>query len=498
MPGDNPFSRFAASFGADGQGPLRDSLIGADAEIPGPYGARRLIYADYIGSGRALRQVEQFILETVLPFYANSHSEASFCGSYITSLRREARITVARSCRADAGYATIFTGAGATAGLNRLSHLLGVLDEGRAGTRAVVFVGPYEHHSNILPWRESGAEIIEISEAAAGGPDLAALETALAHTDPKRLRIGAFSAASNVTGIVTDVDAVSLVLRRHGASSVWDYACGGPYLPIDMRSGTPFQKDVIVISPHKFVGGPGASGVMIIRKDLVRSRVPTMPGGGTVRFVSSSRHDYLDSIEAREEGGTPNIVGDIRAALCFIVKDLVPQHLLDARHAELRQRALARWTRNADIVLLGNMSAARALPIFSFQIRDRRRGGLVHQLLATRLLSDLHGIQARGGCSCAGPYGHHLLGIGAAESDVIRNAIFARGEVAKPGWSRLNLSALLDDDKVDLIIDAVDRLPDSAQRLGARYTYDDASNSFVPRRSAAKEGRGVMRSTPAA
>ena len=481
VPGKALFSRFAASFDVPGLlDRLRNDLIGADVEIPGPYGPHRLIYADYIGSGRALRHVERFVLESVLPFYANSHSEASFCGSYITSLRREARMTVARSCRAGPDYATIFTGAGATAGLNRLPHLLGVLHDARFGTRPVVFVGPYEHHSNILPWRESGAEIVEIPEARYGGPDLDALEAALAATEPQRLRVGAFSAASNVTGIVTDVDAVSSVLRRHGALSVWDYACGGPYLPIDMRTDTPFRKDVVVISPHKFAGGPGASGVLIVRKDVVRNPVPTMPGGGTVRFVSSSRHDYWDSIEAREESGTPNIVGDIRAALCFIVKGSMPQHVLDARHAVLRQRALARWTRNPDIVLLGNPTATRALPIFSFQIRDRLRGGFVHQLLATRILSDLHGIQARGGCSCAGPYGHHLLGIGPAESDAIRDAIFMHGEMAKPGWSRLNLSALLEDDKVDLIIDAVDSLPENAQRLGSSYAYDSLNNAFQP------------------
>lgn len=225
------FTDFEAGLRIGGRDSLCQGLIGEGAPIPGPFGVKPLVYADYVASGRALKQIEDFVLARVLPYYANSHTEASFCGSYMTRIRQAARAHIARLCGAGEGFSTVFCGSGATEGLNRLVHLLGVPEAVEASRRPVVFIGPYEHHSNILPWRESGAEVITIGEAACGGPDLEQLDRALAETDPARLRIGAFSAASNVTGIITDVDAVTKVLKSHGALAVWDYAGGGPYLP---------------------------------------------------------------------------------------------------------------------------------------------------------------------------------------------------------------------------------------------------------------------------
>jgi selenocysteine lyase/cysteine desulfurase len=457
---------------------VRDGLIGKGVSIPGPFGPRQLIYADHIASGRAIQQVETFIMERVLPFYGNSHTKASFCGEFVTSLREEARANIARLCGADDSFATIFAGSGATAGLNRLPHLLGVVEAARSGPKPHVFIGPYEHHSNILPWRESGAEVIEIPESSHGGPDLENLDLALHAAGPNCQKIGAFSITSNVSGIVTDADEVTAVLKKHNALSTWDYAGGGPYLPIDMRAGTPFEKDSVAISTHKFIGGPGASGILIVRKDAVRCKRPFITGGGTVLFVSSSRHDYLDDLVSREEGGTPNILGDIRAALCFLIKDAIGESDIKRRHAALRKRAVARWCRNPDIVLLGNPEARYVLPFFAFRLRNRREGGFLHPLLVTRMLSDLHGIQARGGCACAGPYGHRLLNICPDESLCLRDAIIERGEIAKPGWSRLNLSALLNDEKADLIIDAVDSLPRDAETLSQNYVFDVKASRF--------------------
>ena len=269
-----PLAQFAAALAGDDRiARLRDGVIGEGVEIPGPLGPRKLVYADYVASGRALRQIETFVMDHLLPYYANSHTEASFCGARMTQMRQEARATIARICGADARFATVFAGAGATAGLNRIVSLLGVREAVAAGRRAVVLIGPYEHHSNILPWRESGAEVIEIAEAATGGPDLAKLAAALAAAGPEALKIGAFSAASNVTGIVTDADAVTRLLKRHGALAVWDYAGGGPYLPIDIRAGTDAEKDAVVVSTHKFIGGPGASGVMRSISDQAPRRV---------------------------------------------------------------------------------------------------------------------------------------------------------------------------------------------------------------------------------
>jgi selenocysteine lyase/cysteine desulfurase len=260
---------------------------------------------------------------------------------------------------------------------------------------------------------------------------------------------------------------------------VWDYAGGGPYLPIDMRAGTDAEKDAVVLSAHKFVGGPGASGVMIVRKGAVCSTRMFQPGGGTVKFVSPQGHDFSADIATREEAGTPNVVGDIRAALVFLVKAAIGQAQMDARHAELRARALAVWQGNPNIVLMGNMDA-EALPIFSFRVRDAAKGGFLHHQLFTRLLSDAYGIQARGGCACAGPYAHRLLGIEAAESEALRTAILRGEEMEKPGWTRLNLSALMDDAKADRVIAAVDELARNPYPMADAYCCDAATARFRP------------------
>ena len=456
---------------------LSDGLIGKDALVHGPYGPRPLVYADYVASGRALMQVERFMLEQVLPYYANSHTEASYCGGFITRLRREARAAIARCCGATAEHAVIFVGSGATAGLNRLVHLFGVDAAVRAGKPVRIILGPYEHHSNILPWRECGAEVVVVAEGPQGGPDLAALDEALQTADDA-LVICAFSAASNVTGIVTDVPAITRRVKQAGAKMLWDYAGGAPYLPVQLSPTAEAPIDAIVFSPHKFLGGPGASGVLIVRRDAVVTTTPTWPGGGTVKFVSPQSHDYSDSLESREEAGTPNVVGDIRAALAVLVKDALGATFLRERQAALVERALARWRDAPNLELLGSLTPRR-LPIFSFRVHNGR-GGYVHQQLITRMLSDRFGIQARGGCACAGPYVHHLLDIDAEHSETLRQAILAGQEIEKPGFTRLNLSVLLSDDKVDFILDSVRALAADAAQFEPRYTFDPGRAIFTP------------------
>lgn len=466
-----PLDAFESSLDTpDLQDRLRAGLIGDSLRIDGPFGERPLLYADYVASGRALMQVETFVRDAVLPYYANTHTQASYCGQYMTRLREAARERIARAVNAGKGTSVVFTGAGSTAGLNRIVGLLNLAELSAHGERAVVLIGPYEHHSNILPWRESGAEVIEIAEAKAGGADQNDLRKALQDSQDAALVVGSFSAASNVTGILEDVDGVTRLLRAHGALAIWDYGCAGPYCPIDMKPGTDAAKDAVVLSPHKFPGGPAASGIAVIAPSIVRRTTPTLPGGGTVSFVSAWGHVYSDSLSAREEGGTPNVIGDIRAALAVIVKASLGQAWLDARHVYFRARALAVFSRNARIELLGNREAP-ALPIFSFRVRDGQ-GGYVHHQLFTRMLSDLHGVQARGGCACAGPYGHRLLGMERAESDAILAALHRGEETAKPGWVRLNLSALLTDEKADLIVQAVDNLARIAPNYIDRYSVD--------------------------
>ncbi len=457
---------------------LRSGLIGNDAEIEGPFGNKPLVYADYVASGRALMQVEEFILREVLPFYANSHTEASYCGGVVTRLRREARKAIGDCCGASDEHAVIFTGSGATAGLNRLVTLLGVNASVASGKQARVIIGPYEHHSNILPWRESGAEIVEIAEGAHGGPDLDELDAALRGASEFDCVVCAFSAASNVTGIVTDVATVTRKAKAVGAKMVWDYAGAGPYLPIAMSPAEGVEIDAIVVSPHKFIGGPGASGILILRRDAVVTTKPCWPGGGTVKFVSPTMHDYSNSLEAREEAGTPNVVGDIRAALTFLVKDAIGQQAMQHRNDDLVRRATAAWQGIEEIELLG-LPGAPKLPIFSFKVKDGR-GGYIHQQLVTRMLSDRFGIQARGGCACAGPYVHRLLSIDTAESDQMRQDILAGREIRKPGFTRLNFSVLLPDEKVEFILNSVVELARTADQYSAMYDCDASRAIFFP------------------
>ena len=455
---------------------IANDLVGSDSKIVGPFGAKALVYADYVASGRALWSVERFIVDKVLPFYANSHTEASYCGAFMTALRQASRKVIAECCEAHDQHSVIFTGSGATAGLNRLVSLLGVNDPSRRAPPRVI-VGPYEHHSNILPWRESRAEVVTIGESETAGPSLSELDAALRVTDD-RVVVCAFSAASNVTGIVSDVAGITRRVKAAGAKIVWDYAGAGPYMPISMQPARGAEIDAIVISPHKFIGGPGASGILIVRKDAVVADKPTWPGGGTVRFVSPTCHDYSDNLEAREESGTPNLLGDIRAGLVFLVKQAIGIETTASRNAELTARVFEAWDGIETIEILGSLHAPR-LPIFSLRIKDGR-GGYMHQQLITRMLSDCYGIQARGGCACAGPYVHQLLEIDAAQSKAIREQIIAGNELLKPGFTRLNFSVLLSDEKVNFIIESVAQLSRDAPNLAGNYTADVGRAIFSP------------------
>jgi selenocysteine lyase/cysteine desulfurase len=376
---------------------IRASVIGDDAVIDGPFGPRRIVYADATASGRSLSLVEDFIRAQVLPTYANTHTEGSATGRRTTALREEARGVIARAVNAGEHDAVIFCGSGATGAIDKLIRIL-ALDRSR---RPVVFVGPYEHHSNELPWRESAADVVTIHEDADGRVDLEHLEHELRRHADRPLKVGSFSAASNVTGILTDVDRVTTLLHRHGALSCWDYAAGGPYLPIDMNPPGPLaHKDAVFISPHKFVGGPGTPGVLVAKRALLRNRVPAVPGGGTILFVSPTAQSYHPDPEIREEGGTPAIVESVRAGLAFAIKEAVGTEEIRRREHDLARRALRSWSANPRIAILGNPDPER-LAILSLGLRYPR--GMLHASFAVAVLSDLFGIQAEAAASVPGP-----------------------------------------------------------------------------------------------
>ena len=463
---------------------IRAGIIGEGELLDGPYGPRPITYADYTASGRSLDFIEETIRDRVLPWYANTHTESSGTGLATGRLREDARQIIHDAVGATSEHVVIFCGSGATAAVNKLVGILELripdgpgrrfqlLDRIPLGQRPVVFVGPYEHHSNELPWRETYADVVEIGADSDGHVDLADLGAQLVRYSDRPLRIGSFSAASNVTGILTETGAIAALLHANGALSFWDYAAAGPYVPIRMAESAPNTgdgKDAVFLSPHKFIGGPQTPGVLVLRRDLIRNRVPTAPGGGTVTFVDASGHRYLDDPVAREEGGTPAIVESIRAGLVVALKQAVGTDAIAAREEQLWRRALHRWAGNSHIEVLGH-PRARRLSIVSLRLRHANR--YLHHNFVVALLNDLFGIQARGGCSCAGPYGHRLLAIDPAHSHAFRDEIGHGCEGIKPGWTRINFNYFISDPVADYLIDAVDLIATGGHRLLADYHFD--------------------------
>ncbi len=466
---------------------IRQSLIGEGQHVPTCFGPKPLVYADYTASGRALSFVEDIIRERVLPYYANTHSETSYTGAHTSALREQSRDIIRTAINGSDDDAIIFCGSGATAAINKLLDLLNLtiprdLDE-RYGLgesipesqRPVVILGPYEHHSNELPWRESIARIEVVRLNTQGLLDMADLEERLQrHRDAPGL-LASFSAASNVTGIKTDITQVTDLVHEYGGLCFWDYAAAAPYSAIDMNPEHSAAPDAVFISPHKFVGGPGSPGILVVKKHAVHNSVPAIPGGGTVSYVTPEHHRYLSNHEHREEGGTPAIVESIRAGLAFKLQQDVGTKRIENLEREFVQRAMQRWGDNENIDILGSLDADR-LSILSLRIK---RGELdLHYGFVVALLNDLFGIQARGGCSCAGPYGHHLLDMDMEQSRAIERQIEAGHMILRPGWARLNFNYFIDQDTFEYLLAAVELIAEHGWRLLPYYAWDVVAGSW--------------------
>ncbi len=454
---------------------IRNGVIGKDTQITTPFGLRKLTYADYTASGRSLDFIEEAIRQHVLPLYANTHTEANATGQQTTAFREQARQQIRTAVNASDEDLVIFCGSGATGAINTLISQLGLRQlNPEDAVQVCVFIGPYEHHSNELPWRELGVQVIRIPEAPEGGVCLASLEQQLQQHQHKRL-IGSFSAASNVTGILTDQDGIAALLHRYNALSFWDFAAAAPYVELDMNpeANPAFAKDAMFFSTHKFIGGPGTPGILVVKKAIIENATPSHVGGGTVSFVTPEDHTFLPVGERREEGGTPGIVDAIRAGLVFQLKQAVGTETIEAREQALVNLIDEHWRGQENIERLGHPSAAR-LTITAFRIKNPR--GYLHHGFITAALNDLFGIQMRGGCSCAGPYGHQLLGIDMTESERIQLALKKGEKLIKPGWVRFNLNYFVDDSEAQFILKAIDFIAEHGTELLPYYAYDQKTD----------------------
>ncbi len=452
---------------------IRQHEVGRRAHIETPFGRRLVYYADLTATGRYLHFVERWI-GRVRPFYANTHTAVSSTGRIIGSLRENARSVIHTAVRADPDDEVLFCGSGATAAINKLVGLLGLqISEPLRehcktpeASRAVVFIGPFEHHSNELPWVEAEADVVEIGQASDGGVDLEQLAAELERHADRPLKIGSFSAASNVTGVFSDVKAIAEVLHRGGAFACFDYAAGGPYMPIDMHPPDPMQRmDAIFLSVHKFIGGPEASGVLVANRSMFRCSTPERPGGGTVDYVAAATPDaidYTEHLHEREEGGTPAILSDVRAGTAFLVKEMIGAEAIVEHECALASKVLARLAAHPRISLLGSTEKPR-LAIVSFNVE-----GLHHDLVAA-LLDHLFGIQNRAGCSCAGPYGHRLLGIDRETSERYRKLIKQGVGGIKPGWVRVTIPFYATAEDVEFLIRGIEFVADHGRTLIPLY-----------------------------
>ncbi|MGI9236805.1 MAG: aminotransferase class V-fold PLP-dependent enzyme [Woeseiaceae bacterium] len=490
---------------------LRQQIVGVDSTFETPFGERLMVYCDYTASGRCLRFVESY-LQSLQRIYANTHTEDDITGRSMSQLLHEAEEAIKKSVNAGPDGRIIACGTGATGAIDKLQQIIGValapatrknlndaavaLDANAKGqafcdhlkdVQPVVFIGPYEHHSNEISWRQSLATTVEVRLDAAGNIDLLHLEELL--KDPRyqnRQRIGSFSAASNVTGIRSDVHKIACLLHKYDAIACFDFAACAPYVEIDMNPPAANDDedpsiDAVFISPHKFLGGPGSSGALIFNQRIYnRDLPPSMSAGGTVDYVGMKGQDFIRRIEEREKAGTPGVLQTLKAGLVFQIKDRVGVNVINAREHELTDRAMKSWAANENIEVLGNPDPGSRVGIISFNIKDGA-GKYLHHKFITALLNDLFGIQSRAGCSCAGPYGHRLLEIDEETSERYRSAVQHGHCGLKPGWCRVGLHWVMDDAEANYVIDAVHFLARNGSLFLSLYDFDLATGTWKHR-----------------
>lgn len=477
---------------------FRQHIVGVKQEFESPFGTRRIIYTDWTASGRLYRPIEEKILNEFGPFVANTHTETTVSGTAMTLAYHEARDIIKRHVNAGSDDVLITYGTGMTGVVNKFQRILGLrLPEHLKATvppteRPVVFISHMEHHSNQTSWLETTADVVVVPSCPEGRLCLDTFENEVRKYDDRSLKIASITACSNVTGIRTPYHEVAKLMHRHGGLCFVDFACSGPYDTIDMHPADPDASlDAIFFSPHKFLGGPGSTGILVFNRKLYHNLVPDNPGGGTVSWTNPwGEHKYISDIEVREDGGTPGFLQVIRAALAIRLKEEMGVDKIHDREEELISYVFSELETIPNLNLLAGKHRDR-LGIFSFYIDG------LHFNLAVKLLNDRFGIQARGGCSCAGTYGHYLLNVDQETSHSLTCMIDSGDLHEKPGWVRMSIHPTTTNDEIRYVCEAVRQLAARHEEWSADYHYDGKSNEFRHHQAVSFERDLVTRWFPA-
>jgi len=469
--------------------PFRAGIIGLDETLEGEAGRVPLVYADWIASGRMYGPIEERMRDMAYPWVANTHSESSSLGAAMTAAYRNAHERIKHHAGANAGDVVITTGSGMTGVVNKLQRILGLRIPERArgicgcgvsceipqNERPVVFLTHMEHHSNHTSWLETLADVVVLEPDAKLSIDPGELRRQLVLYKDRPLKIGSFSAGSNVTGVRPPYRELARLMHEAGGLAFADFAASAPYDPIVMHpEGDPLGKlDAVFFSPHKFLGGPGSPGVLVFDKSMYANCVPDDPGGGTVAWTNRwGEHHFVADIETREDGGTPAFLGAIRAALALELKELMGTEAIHAREAELLDQAFRGLSAIPGLRILAENEKDR-LGVVSFYFEK------LHFNLVVSLLSDRYGVQVRGGCSCAGTYGHYLLHVDRAHSREIACRIDSGDLSDKPGWVRLSLHPTMTDAELAYVLNALKEIAVKGQSWSENYRFDRSRGEFM-------------------
>lgn len=464
--------------------PYRSHILGGDACFESPYGMKKIVYADWTASGRMYGPIETLLLEKIYPFVANTHTETNFTGSSMTIAYNQAKNIIKNHVHAVDGDILISSNSGMTGVVNKLQRIIGIKLHEKFqnkiqlsnADRPVIFVTHMEHHSNQTSWLETTGEVVVIGACPEGLVDLDNFARLLEQYKDRTFKIAAITSCSNVTGISTPYHQMAGMIHRAGGYCFVDFACSAPYIHIDMHPADPDEYlDAIYFSPHKFLGGPSSSGILIFNQKLYNNRIPDNPGGGTVDWTNPwGEHKYHDEIEAREDGGTPAFLQTIRVALSIQLKERMGVQNIEAREKEILERVWPQLERMANLKVLAAHQKDR-LCVISFYVEN------LHYNLAVKMLNDRFGIQMRGGCSCAGTYGHYLLEISHELSKKLTSEINSGILSNKVGWVRMSFHPTMTDSEIDYIMDSLEALCQHHKEWAADYVYNPSNNEFQHR-----------------